>query len=82
MAGNVWEWTRSLYRSYPYNPTDGREDLQVPVDINRVVRGGSYIIGGRYVRCAYRNWYDPLNRYNNFGFRVVCVSPSHHASGL
>ncbi len=39
MAGNVWEWTRSSYKPYPYNPADGRDDLQGDA---LVVRGGSY----------------------------------------
>jgi len=38
MAGQVWEWTRSLASPYPYNPRDGREDLSA--DAPRVIRGG------------------------------------------
>ena len=52
MAGNVWEWTSSLFKPYPYNPTDGREDESGSG--SRVVRGGSYVNNGRHVRCAYR----------------------------
>jgi formylglycine-generating enzyme required for sulfatase activity len=44
MAGNVWEWTSSLYRPYPYNANDGREDPNDTANL-RVYRGGlgSYV---------------------------------------
>lgn len=40
MSGNVSEGTSSLYRSYPYNPQDGREDLTLLGEYS-VSRGGS-----------------------------------------
>ena len=39
MAGQAWEWTRSMFRPYPYKPGDGREDLSA--DESRVARGGT-----------------------------------------
>ncbi|MGH7491108.1 MAG: SUMF1/EgtB/PvdO family nonheme iron enzyme [bacterium] len=74
MAGNVWEWTRSLYKPYPYAPKDGRENLKAPDSVSRVVRGGSFHDNSRRVRCSYREGFDPNDRYDVIGFRVV-LSP-------
>ena len=72
MAGNVWEWTRSVYKGYPYVSEDGREDLESGG--RRVVRGGSWILFQWFVRCACRLGYLPDPRFDPLGFRVV-VSP-------
>ena len=72
MSGNVWEWTRSLFREYPYEVGDGREDLSGRGP--RVVRGGSFHDGEWVVRAANRSRYDPDSRHHDIRFRVV-VSP-------
>ncbi len=72
MAGNVLDWCSGLYKPYPYDPDDGREDLEA--EGSRVVRGGAFYGSRGVVRCAYRisRFPDYHNRY--LGFRVV-VSP-------
>jgi formylglycine-generating enzyme required for sulfatase activity len=69
MSGNVWEWTRSLYKPYPYVPSDGREDLKGSG--NRVVRGGSFDTGRALVRAAFRFRFVPDAQIDYLGFRVV-----------
>jgi len=71
MAGNVGEWTRSLYRDYPYDPGDGREDLEAGQHARRVSRGGAFSNDVRSVRCAYRFWLKPNSHYRVNGFRLV-----------
>ncbi len=80
MAGNVWEWTRSHWKDYPYDSTDGREDLTAGDDVRRVLRGGSFAYFTRSVRCAYRSSWSPLNRNSYSGFRLVLASPSARCS--
>jgi formylglycine-generating enzyme required for sulfatase activity len=73
MAGNVWEWMLSLDKAYPYDPGDGRENLDAGG--LRVLRGGAFTFSTRYARCACRSQYIPDYWFNSVGFRV-CVSPS------
>ena len=72
MAGNVWEWTRSLAWDYPYDPDDGREDLEASG--RRVLRGGAFAYIARLMRCAFRLRDDPYRLVENIGFRVVASS--------
>jgi formylglycine-generating enzyme required for sulfatase activity len=79
MAGNVWEWTHSLMKKYPYKAGDGREDEKASG--RRVLRGGSFSFNGRNVRCASRGdgVFDGFN--NGFGFRVVASPRSGSPEG-
>ncbi|MEZ4868843.1 MAG: SUMF1/EgtB/PvdO family nonheme iron enzyme [Caldilineaceae bacterium] len=72
LAGNVYEWTLSLYRPYPYQPTDGREEIED--EGLRVLRGGSWYVDRTNVRCAYRDRDLPWNGSNNYGFRLARAS--------
>jgi formylglycine-generating enzyme required for sulfatase activity len=75
MAENVWEWTRSEYQDYPYNPDDGREEGSDPAGKVFTLRGGSWYTDRTYVRCAARYWYDPYYGVDVIsGFRVL-LSP-------
>ncbi|HTG36672.1 MAG TPA: SUMF1/EgtB/PvdO family nonheme iron enzyme [Thermoanaerobaculia bacterium] len=73
MSGNVLEWTRSLFKAYPYVSWDGREDIEASSGHSRVVRGGLYFLGAGAARCAYRNWGVVDIRSGYVGFRVVVL---------
>ncbi len=70
LAGNVWEWTADVWRSYP-GATEVVEETEL-----RVVRGGSYGDNRTSVRCGARYWGRPVGDPYD-GFRVV-VAPSSH----
>jgi formylglycine-generating enzyme required for sulfatase activity len=71
MPGNVWEWTSSLYRPYPYQPEDSCNSPDA--EGARVLRGGTFIDDARLVRCAVRYAVDSYYRDGNLGFRVVAT---------
>jgi formylglycine-generating enzyme required for sulfatase activity len=77
MAGNVWEWTSSQFKSYPYNPNDGREDLTSRK--HRVLRGGAWFLDSTVARTTCRNKENPVTFAGYFydvGFRLVQEKPS------
>ena len=70
MAGNVWEWTSSLDRPYPWRQDDGRE-ARDPSE-KRILRGGSWGIHTIFARVACRDGIDhPGSVQSNIGFRLV-----------
>jgi formylglycine-generating enzyme required for sulfatase activity len=69
MHGNVWEWTRSSYKPYPYSETDGRNDLAQ--NEKRVVRGGSWYDRPHRATSSFRLPYRPYQKVYNVGFRVI-----------
>jgi len=76
MSGNVLEWTRSIYEGYPYpEPGEKRQQQEdLKAGGRRVLRGGAFHHSLSKVRCAYRHYAGPVNRFSGGGFRVV-VSP-------
>jgi hypothetical protein len=73
MAGNVWEWTSSIHAPYPYNATDGREDV-TDTTSSRVIKGGSWDFGNEEVsQAAWRggDGYGLRQDDDGIGFRCV-----------
>src|SRR5215213_8998852 len=73
MAGNVWEWTASLDRRYPYAADDGREDPRALG--RRILRGGCYANPHGFARCACRFRLLPTVRNPFMGFRLARSLP-------
>ena len=72
MHGNAAEWTLSLYREYPYDPGDGREDASG--EGARVVRGGSWCDLPYSGTASYRFGYAAWRKVYDVGFRVVMAA--------
>lgn len=65
MHGNIAEWTRSDYLSYPYT-----EKAKTASEF-KVARGGSYIERPKFSTSYARKAYYPWQRVHNVGFRVI-----------
>ncbi len=68
MHGNVAEWTRSDYVSYPYN-NDRSNSMDSKTE--KVVRGGSFLDRPYRATSSYRLNYSPWQPVFNVGFRIV-----------
>lgn len=69
MSGNVWEWTSSLFRPYPYLATDGREDINS--SDQRVIRGGAWVYELFSLRTFSRAGTEPSTQSDDLGFRCA-----------
>jgi formylglycine-generating enzyme required for sulfatase activity len=69
MAGNLGEWTSSLFQDYPYDANDGREDMSS--SDYRVQRGGSWDDTSNDTLSANRTNLDPAFTYYDVGFRCA-----------
>jgi len=69
MHGNVAEWTRSVYKPYPYKDDDGRNALKSAS--RRTVRGGSWYDRPPQATSSFRLRYEAHQKVYNVGFRVV-----------
>lgn len=70
MSGNLWEWTSTIYEDYPYDATDGREDLS-NTTAPRVIRGGGWAQDVRYGRAAVRAYPPPETTFEFYGVRCA-----------
>lgn len=69
LVGNVWEWTNSIFKPYPYIAADGREE-KVP-KANYVIRGGSWYYTRKLARCAAREGMKDDHSSPIIGFRLA-----------
>jgi len=71
LSGNVAEWVNSVYKPFPYDAADGRENL-LDTDSYRVMRGGSWyssVNGG--LRATVRSSSRPSRGYVYVGLRCA-----------
>ncbi|WP_165360984.1 SUMF1/EgtB/PvdO family nonheme iron enzyme [Candidatus Chloroploca sp. Khr17] len=73
LAGNVWEWTRSVYRPYHYDPAldDGQEEGADAAEKRFTLRGGSWGDVSSFLRAAFRHHNTPVTHNRNVGFRLA-----------
>jgi formylglycine-generating enzyme required for sulfatase activity len=69
LLGNVWEWTSSLNKPYPYDAADGRESLTDPG--LRILRGGGFTDPPDLLNAGFRHAerHDRRLRWN--GLRIA-----------
>jgi hypothetical protein len=73
LVGNLWEWTSSLWKPYPYHARDGREGSEAGHSLY-VLRGSSFFakrgfIDGTTTRVAF----DDSYAFHDAGMRIALV---------
>jgi formylglycine-generating enzyme required for sulfatase activity len=71
LSGNLREWQQDRSGA----PSAGVDVQGSAWGSDRVSRGGSWGLGPRIARIAYRSSRPPGNRFSNLGFRLLRVAP-------
>jgi formylglycine-generating enzyme required for sulfatase activity len=71
VAGNVWEWCGDFYGPDSYASMAPQNPKGPASGEDRIVRGGSYLLGGPPTRITFRNHAPPAYRYHDLGFRCA-----------
>jgi formylglycine-generating enzyme len=72
MHGNVFEWCNDFYGPYPATP---QTNPKGPAKgSSHVLRGGSWRDNALRCRSAFRDQFNPLNRFDFVGFRIVALN--------
>ena len=73
LIGDVWEWTSSGFDAWPGFQPMLYADYSAPFfgGDYRVLRGGSWAVGGASIRPSFRNWDHPQRRQIFSGLRLA-----------
>jgi formylglycine-generating enzyme required for sulfatase activity/serine/threonine protein kinase len=75
--GNVWEWVWDRYADTYKSNASALSYAGPAYGDMRVLRGGSFGDGPRWLRAAYRGWNLPADQGPVFGLRCVRGAPQH-----
>lgn len=81
LHGNVWEWCQDWFeKEYPQE--QGVDPMKIDKGDFRMLRGGSWLNGGYYLRAAYRDHWIPDGCSGVVGFRFAdCRGPAKPRGG-
>ena len=69
MSGNVYEWCWDIYE--PHKTSAVKNPAGAASGDKRIIKGGSWGLGGYNCRSAYRQPFDPVRRSHSIGMRIV-----------